>query len=146
MTDILIALGVKADETLGREESHANMMKGFKQSKYKFPMVLKRGLPAMFKKQITVTSLGNLVAEPPDANNPKYHNEETIFPIGYTSSCYFDDFQNRDNNERIQYFNEILNSTTKDGPVFRVSVLDNENKFKTVALGNSPSSVWLKVL
>ena len=99
----------------------------------------------MFKKQITVTSLGNMVAEPLDANKPKYHNEETIFPIGFTSSCYFDDFQNRDNNERIQYFNEILNSTTKDGPVFRVSVLDNENKFKTVALGKSPSSVWLKV-
>ena len=144
MTDILIALGVKADETLGREESHANMMEGFKPSKYKFPMVLKR-LPAMFKKQITVTSLGNMVAEPLDANNPKYHNEETIFPIGYTSSCYFDDYQNLDNNERIQYFNEILNSTTKDGPVFRVSVLDDENKFKTVALGKSPSMVWLKV-
>ena len=40
MTDILIALGVKADETLGREESHADMMEGFKPSKYKFPMVL----------------------------------------------------------------------------------------------------------
>ena len=58
----------------------------------------------------------------------------------------FDDCQNLDNNERIQYFNEILNSTTKDGPVFRVSVLDDENKFKTVALGKSPRLYGLKYL
>eukprot|EP00943_MAST-04B_sp_MAST-4B-sp1_P003612 g3612.t1 len=120
MNDILVALGVTVDETVSREELYAEIKEEFnpKLVKYRLPMVLKH-LPKMFNKKLVIIELGTMVVEKLLPNEqPKYHTPVTIFPVGYKSSCFFDNYENHESDEPIQYFNEILKSNDNTGPIF----------------------------